>query len=235
MSDLTLYHIEADLANLIDLREEMADKREDVTALDEQIAEYCQREVRKVDAIRSYLKHAEMMAEAALKEAATQKSRGQAWQARADRLKQFVQMVMEGMDWKPDQVRKLEGRSGSITLKANGGRQAVEVTDASLLPEEFVQYEGRISGKAWGNLQAVISDIQWDYWSGRADVQMGRVPMLGRIAAEMDKPCKSCAGRGRDTDSIEDATTQCADCDGSGKTSVAGARLEPRGNHVSVL
>ncbi len=189
-----------------------------------------------MDGIRSYLKHAEMMSEAALKEAETQKSRGLAWLARAVRLKEFCRMVMEGMDWKPEQVRKLEGRSGSITLKANGGRQALELTDASLLPEEFYSKRVTIPGFIWGQVDTLIdkrgSPELWKDWCG---LKVERIPHIAAIAAEMDKPCESCKGRGHDAESYTDTTKPCDTCGGSGKRGVAGCRLAPRGSHVSIL
>ena len=44
---------------------------------------------------------------------------------------------METIPFPAGKPKKLEGRTGALYLKANGGKQAVEVTDESLVPDEL--------------------------------------------------------------------------------------------------
>jgi hypothetical protein len=189
----------------------MAEAGEDLAPIEQTIREYVGRELRKVDGIRSYLKHAEMMVHGAKNEAKVQNDRANAWQGRIDRLKEFCRGTMEA--WV---VKRLDGSKGSLLLKGNGGRRSVTITDASLIPEEFVQYEGQISGQAWEWLRIAIPN-----WIGLQDVHMERVPHKGRIGEALAAACPLCSGSGKH-------------CDGDGLARVPGARLEPRGNHVEV-
>lgn len=215
---MSLYSIESELADLIDLREEMIAKNEPIEAINGQIAVYVSKEIGKVDNIRGFLKHCSMMANAAKQERDVQAQRAKTWQDRYDTVKELCKAALEAVG-----KRKIEGRTGSLILKTDGGRQAVTITDASLIPEELCQYEGSISGEAWGFLAYGFSDADmWAYWTGRADVQMVRIPHKGRIAVELDKPCE-CAN-----------IQPCAICGGSGKHGVPGAHLAPRGQHIEV-
>lgn len=238
MKDLTIYDIQADLANLIEVRDEMQEKGEDLQHIEQAICDYVAKSVKKVDGIRSYIKHAEMMESAAKAESVRLKAVSATWAGRIERLKHFVRFVMEGMEWDEGTVRKLEGKTGSLVLKLDGGKPAVEITQASLIPEELVQYTGTISGSAWECLRRLLSTYTEDntpspafaHWSGRQDVQMERIPHKGRIAVALEKPCVPCAGTG-----VYNALgDRCDLCGGSGKAVVPGARFAERNSHVEV-
>jgi len=204
--ELSLYTIENDLANLIEMREqaieeakgvlslvgpeapEYADAVRDVDVIDKQIAEYVRTEIRKVDNIRSFWRHAELMRDAAKAEANRQNERAKSWDGRLQAMRETIRFVMESMPWAPGKPRKLEGRTGSLMLKANGGKQAVEITDEALVPDEFCTVTVTITARQWKQM---------------SDTRPPRTPSLSLIAAEIEK------GEG-----------------------VPGARLAPRGEHV---
>lgn len=248
MPDLSLWNIEAELANLLDLREEMAERGEDLTHMDVAIREYVAREVRKVDNIRGYLKHCEMMAGAAKAERDLQATHYQQWLGRMDRLMEACQFVMEAMSWQNGKSRRLDGKTGSLLLKTNGGAQAVVITKPELIPEELVQYEGRISGEAWAALAKMIYGCgmtPWfDHWKLRQDMQMERIPHKGRIAQALSAKCLRCNGSGNvlvggpPTAACSfgnvPSSEPCPECDGDGKARVPGAHLAARENHVEV-
>lgn len=224
MKDLTIYDIQADLANLIEVRDEMQEKGEDLQHIEQAICDYVAKSVRKVDGILSYIKHAEMMESAAKAESARLKAVSVTWAGRIERLKHFVRFVMEGMQWDEGRVRKLEGKTGSLVLKADGGKPAVEITQASLIPEELVQYTGTISGCDFMKMMNAIREVVCnDGWVG--SVQMERIPHKGRIAAALEKPCPGCGGN---------EIVPCQLCGGSGKAVVPGARFAERGSSVIV-
>ena len=115
--DLSLYTIESDLANLVEMREQaqarvvanetrtddeiteeddaLGDPFQELKVIDDQIREYVTAEIRKVDNIRSFWRHCELMRDAAKEEARVQSERSKAWGARLDRLKATCALVME--------------------------------------------------------------------------------------------------------------------------------------------
>lgn len=234
MSDLTLWQIEAELAELFNAREQLVELGEDLAPIDLAIRGYVEREIRKVDSIRGALKYAEMIVTAAREEADLQKQRAKVAQGRIDRLKDICRFVMEAMPWEAGRMRRLEGRTGSILLKTNGGALAVAITKPDLIPEELVQYTGTISGAAWKWLSDYLDgqSHKWG-WMERQDVQMERIPHKGRIAAALEKKCPTCLGEGEVC--ITDAgRSLCPGCDGDGKARVPGAHFETRGWHIEV-
>lgn len=233
MNDLTLWHIEADLSNLINLRDEMEELGEDLAPIDSQIAAYVQAQVRKVDSLRSFFKYAEMMVAAAEAEARLQKSRAQRWQVRIDRLKHACQCVMEAMPWKPDQVRRIDGKTGSLLLKTNGGKQEVVITQESLIPEGLVQYEGRISGELLRRVKSLFVSARWPSTLKEMMLGFERVPHKGRIAEALSQPCPKCKGVGAPWNNS--SSVPCDACDGDKLNRVPGAHFAPRGSHVQIL
>ncbi len=101
---------------------------------------------------------------------------------------------------------------------------SVEITDSSLIPEELVQYSGTISGQAWYEMSQIEHDGPYTdmWWKGRQDVQMERVPLKEKIKAALKQDCENCEGRGCMAGLKE---VECAECGGSGKRYITGARL----------
>ena len=101
----------------------------------------------KVDKVRAVWKRIEVLIqEAADRGKDSQSKRGQHLKADLERLKDYCQRCMELIDWKPGKPRKLEGHSGAIYLKGNGGRPGVEVYDDSLVPDELCNGHGNDPG-----------------------------------------------------------------------------------------
>ncbi len=173
----SLFQLEHELVELMALREEMAEAGEDVTACDQQIQEYAKRELRKVDGIRQYLRHAQIMEEAAKAEAARLEVLARRWKAKGEWLKGICQGVMEHFG-----IKRIEGQTGSLSLRGNGGFAPLTITDESLIPEELCEYRGVISGRAWIDMESYfISRDCMESWRGRQDVQMERHPNNGKI------------------------------------------------------
>jgi len=202
-AELEIFRVADDFAQLIRLREIMLSEGEDVGPLEATIAEYFSHDVTrdKIDTVIGFLRHAEIMELAAKTEADRTRKLAESWKSQREYLKGCVQQVMELSGKK-----LLEGKTaGTLRLKGNGGRQAVTITDASLIPEELVQYTGTISGDAWEYMESVMLGTGNFDWLERQDVQMERIPHKGRIGEAL-----------------------------SNGESVAGARLEERGSHVEI-
>jgi hypothetical protein len=254
--DLSLYQIESDLANLIEMREQTLDALrvaesegdlpgtierldEETAAIDNTIREYVTAEIRKVDNIRAFWRHCELMRDAAKEEAKIQSDRSRAWGARLDRLKETCRAVMETIPFPDKKPKKLEGRTGALYLKANGGKQAVEVTDEALVPDELCTVTVTMRGDRWRALEetareiAGMSNIRWE----SLEIRSVSSPSLSLIGEALQKPCGKCAG----ARTVEATNAQgqrilgredCPECGGSGRQSVPGARLAERSSHV---
>lgn len=226
---MTLWNIEQGLADLMEQREAaLADPQQfgaDLEQIDLAIAEYIKAEVRKVDGVRSMVKHLEMIRDAAKAEAATMQDRAKAADRQLAVLKSAIQLTMEDMEWREGKPRKLEGKTGSISLKGNGGKQPVVITDESMIPDEYRTVTVKMDHDFWQRITRALPDL-----SGIRMV--AKEPSLSRIAAALEEPCGTCNGIGAPWNNS--SSVACEACGGSGKQGVPGAILAPRGQHVEV-
>lgn len=128
---LSLWDIEAGLADLMEAREEAQDEAAR-NMVDQAITEYVQREVQKVDMIRAYLRHCEVMAKAAKEEAERQSRMQRAWEDRGQRLRAFCVSALQAFG-RP----RVEGRTGKLIVKGNGGLRPLLISDESQIPDEY--------------------------------------------------------------------------------------------------
>jgi hypothetical protein len=119
----SLWDIEAQLAELVEFRD-TCESEDEIKAAETAIAEYIKLEITKVDGIRGYILHCEAKAkeadaflDIAREEAERQRARREAWLDRSKRLKQVCIGVIKATGKK-----KLEGRTGSLMVKGNGGK-----------------------------------------------------------------------------------------------------------------
>lgn len=126
---LSLFEIEQSLSMLMADRDEVTDP-EEIAAVDAAIKEYVGQEIRKVDGIRGYIRHAETMVSAAKEEASRASSVAQAWQARIDRLKANCLVAMQEAG-----AKRLDGKAGYLIVKGNGGLAPLKIQDDIL--EDF--------------------------------------------------------------------------------------------------
>lgn len=150
MSDLSLFDIESGLHELMTAWQE-AETPEAVESAETAIRLYAEAEVRKVDGVRRYIKNCDAQAMAAKAEMNYQAQRVRAWEARRDRLKAFVFDVMKSFE-----LKKLEGQTGALSIRVNGGVQPLVIEDVSQLP------------------------------SGYFDIQVARIPAKDKIRAALE-------------------------------------------------
>ncbi len=171
---VSLWQIEDALVQLVHVREE-AETEHDKAVADAAIEAYVKAEVRKVDGILAYLRSCQSHAAAALAEAERIHNIARMWTRREERLKEIVLSVMRQFE-----VKRLEGQFGDFIERANP--PSVEITDISLVPDEFCQYEGRIGGQDFTDMMRIVrKEFANDGWRG--SVQMERVPMKAKIVA----------------------------------------------------
>lgn len=152
---LTLYAIESQLLELMDLRDEIAaevivtaegeaDRAEQLAAVDLAITEYVNREVLKVDNLCGFLRECSVRAKIAKEEAARIAAKAKAWDARADRVKQSAAEAMAltldlSVITKAPQntvLKRMNGRTSELKLCKSPASVAEDI-DKSLLPAEY--------------------------------------------------------------------------------------------------
>jgi metal-dependent amidase/aminoacylase/carboxypeptidase family protein len=171
---MTLWNIEQGLADLFERREELlsnpppfgasADDPDEtydrqLMAVDVAIASYIKAEVQKVDGVRGWWKHLEMIRDAAKAEAKTMQDRAAAADRQLTVLKNAIQITLEEMEWRAGKPRKLEGKTGSISLVGNGGRQPVVITDEALIPDEYRTVTVKMNAELWRKICAALPDL----------------------------------------------------------------------------
>ena len=255
--ELSLYTIESDLANLVEMREEAQERIaaignawdagadihatnglesaiQELAVIDDQIREYVTAEIHKVDNIRAFWRHCELMRDAAKEEAGTQLARSKAWGAQLDRLKETCRAVMETIPFPDKKPKKLEGRTGALLLKGNGGKQAVEVSNEALVPDELCTVTVTMPADTW----ALRIAGEFPGIGSWPNLKIGpRTPSLSLIGEALQRKCEACEGRGHPRDPVFEehiSPDTCGERGGSGHASVPGARLAERGSHVEV-
>ena len=156
MSGLSLWKIEQGLADLFERREELTvpeasgiESFVELQDVDLAIAAYMKAEVRKVDGVRGWWKYLEMMRDAAKDEAKTMHDRAQAFDRQLTVLKSAILVTLEEMEFRAGKPRKLEGKTGSISIVGNGGRRPVIITDEALIPDEYLKVTVTMSLAEW--------------------------------------------------------------------------------------
>lgn len=109
---------------------EMIDSPELKKEAEAEIQRYLESEVRKVDSINSYLNQCEAQQAAVKAEIERLRARLSVWENREERVRKYVQEVMERFGDK-----KLEGRTATFSLRAVPA--SVIILDESEIPEEF--------------------------------------------------------------------------------------------------
>ena len=214
--NLSLYEIERDLQELMAAYSEAEADEATRQAIERGIREYLEREIRKVDGVRAYLLHCEHMAQGAAAEAERQMARAAEWTRRANRLKQGCAEAMGAFG-----VKRLEGRTGRLSLKGNGGPAPLEVADETRVPDELCKAEISMPWTLWIALRIALDDLPdaADKWRAKRSVSNSA------IRAQLEAPCWLCGGSDSEA---------CPQCGGTGLTPVPGARLVPRGQHLEV-
>jgi hypothetical protein len=226
---MTLWNIEQGLADLFERREELTvpeasgiESFVELQEVDLAISDYIKAEVQKVDGVRGWWKYLEMMRDAANDEARTMQDRAQTFDRQLTVLKSAIQITMEEMEFRAGKPRKLEGKTGSISLVGNGGRQPVVITDEALIPDEYRTVTVKMNAELWRKVCVALPDL-----AGLQECK--KDPNLTAIYNALQEPCAGCGGTGKSGD-----FGYCIGCGGAGKQGVPGAILAPLGSHVRV-
>jgi len=154
----SLFIIERALADLCETRQELEEqpaytpeqieeKHAAIDAVDAAIVEYITAEVRKVDNVARFL--TELKAREKALDYEIDRLTGIRDQAARteERIKAVVLQVMRDCD-----VKKLEGKIGTLKRQGNGGVQAVDIAQPELVPPNMRWYTVRMGGIAYGHI-----------------------------------------------------------------------------------
>lgn len=145
---LTLYTIEQTILDLISLRADSHDP-EELAVIDQQIADWVKKEIRKVDGVHSYARFVESQIATADCEIKRLTRAKQHWENTLDRLKDVCLRVMELIE-----AKRLNGTAGRYLLvKGNGGRLPLTITDESLVPDELCDVTVSMPAKLWNRVE----------------------------------------------------------------------------------
>src|ERR1035438_8394816 len=138
MSSLSLYSIEQAFLDLLTAREEVLageqgpDTPAELAEIEKALAEYCRRELVKVDGIHAYLGWAKTTAEEARRESAAMAERARRIETGMDRVKSICieAMTMIGK-------KRIDGTAGRyLSLQGNGGVQPLGIQE-NMVPHEY--------------------------------------------------------------------------------------------------
>jgi hypothetical protein len=154
MSSLSLYSIEQAFLDLLTAREEVlageqtADTPAELAEIEKALAEYCRRELVKVDGIHSYLGWAKSTAEEARRESAAMAERARRIEAGMDRVKSICIEAMQMIGKK-----RIDGTAGRyLSLQGNGGLQPLGIQE-DMVPEGLRDVTVKMPLDAWQAVQ----------------------------------------------------------------------------------
>lgn len=138
-------------------------------------------------------------------------------------------------------LKHIKTALNTLAITKNGGVAPLVISNPTILPDELCKMEGWIRGDAWTLIQSIIS-AEWEIRAGGDTsaggefepskyfptvVHLQRVPNNEAIREALNQTCSTCGG-------IVNPWTACGECGGTGKATVPGAQLGPRGEHLGV-
>lgn len=229
-----------DSASLIELDA----RRQELDVINSGIAAFVQNKLQEVDELRTPLIALERAVALNKADALAATNRAMVLQNRYDKLKDLIKLAMETLAangfWKPKQSRKFESARGSFLLKGNGGSQPVEITDETLVPDEYCRVTVTMTAMQWAMIVDYIPPFEMP---SDPPIKIGpREVSKSAVAEALNFACYRCDGNGvveawGDPDEDADhrpAENPCTGCGGSGKNGVPGCRLAERGTAVII-
>jgi Siphovirus Gp157 len=197
--NLTLYQIETELLELVQLRDEIAEevcvtpeavneRDQTLAAIDLQVQEYLKREVQKVDNVAGFIRECTARAEIAKKEAERYMEIYRTWSHREKRVKDFAaeairQTVDERAITEATQgtvIKRLQGKRAQLKL-CKSPASVAEPIDMSLLPEEYQKVIATLPADLWNRAMKAAMNAGINLSAVRATTE----PMRGEIAARL--------------------------------------------------
>jgi Siphovirus Gp157 len=132
ISDLSLFDVSRQLVELMAFRDNEDLQPDERDAVEKEIARYVAAEITKVDNVRWYLRHCEVMEKAHREEADRQTRMAHAWEERQKRLKDYAIRALEAAG-----KTRVEGKTGVLKIQKNGGQIPMEIFDETSIPTRY--------------------------------------------------------------------------------------------------
>lgn len=196
-----------------------------IEAADVALADHSSKEIDKVDGYIAVIGHLEATIAARKSAAKRNQTAARILETMLEQLKASAVYAISVVPGR----KRVDGESGYLLVKANGGVAPLLVTDPDLVPSEYVRLEGWVNEADWKTMiEATRRRLMSPDW--RPHMDMKRAPDNAAIRAALGEPCPVCKGEAHD----ENGTPVCGSCGGSGKNAVPGARLGDRGTHLEI-
>lgn len=194
-----------------------SERERSIEAADVALADHSSKEIEKVDGYIAVIGHLEATIAARKSAAKRNQTAARILETMLEQLKASAVYAISVVPGR----KRVDGESGYLLVKANGGVAPLLVTDPDLVPSEYVRLEGWVNEADWETMiEATRRRLMSPDW--RPHMDMKRSPDNAAIRKALGEPCPNCKGAGEG----------CAACGGSGLNAVPGARLGERGTHL---
>ncbi len=166
LPNLSLYHIDEELTQLLQYREErMGDveppDEDEVAALNSEIRRYLEALPRKVASVAGYIRSLDGQEAMADREAARIAAFKARIKARRELLKSYVADILEKQPQPAKGCKKLTGADGSVLmLKGNGGLAPLKIQE-DVLPSEYRDVTVRFPAVSFGIIRDALYSEGW--------------------------------------------------------------------------
>lgn len=206
--------------------------RAELRAIEAGIVRFIEEKVSEVTDLRAAYFALSDAAAIATAESKRAQNRAILMESRAMRLKELIKGCMQTLGKK-----RLDSAMGSFLVRGNGGAQPVEITDESLVPDDYRRITVTMPLNLW-------MERGCSAFSG-CEIKTSFSPEISKsaIAEALQQPCQRCDGNGicgeawgeLDEDAeYRPAENPCKACGGTGKQGVPGARFAERGTSLQI-
>ena len=230
-TELSLYSLNENLLALLDTQDMVSDELQ--TEIEREIVRVALQIEKKVDSVSGFIRHCKATEDNIDSEIARLKALKAHYVAGETRCKGYVADIIRaaGKDAK-GKYKPLEGETSVMRLQANGGVQALEITDPTAIPEDMCKATITMSLVDWNAMYSIWKE---EMPTGETDIKGLRVvrePDSALLRAALIETCQRCEGKGLMLDGSE---LPCPSCGGEKTRQVPGARLLPRVESLRVI
>lgn len=235
-ASLQLYAVDEEIAQLVELRDQMEAEGETGDALavvDKQITEYFGRILRKdIDGICNSIRAYEAAADRAREEENRFAKRAAIFRNRADRLREATKQAMLAY-----KVKVVETPSNKLRIQGNGGKQPLDILSPELIPLNLAKQTVTLQCETWEEIGHWLGKHEGGLaiWHRLSDL-LDRAPVEPdgisiRIELQRVIHCPECKGVGDKMGANSETPEKCPRCEGQGiiPNQIPGVRLLPRG------
>lgn len=235
---LSLFEVEHGIQELMDMRDAAVDEgapSDELAVIDKTIAEYFQKEVRKVNGIAHAITTYEAAAQIAKDEVERIQAHARRLQGRADRIRENALKAMQAFS-----VNKLETPTHRLSVCGNGGVEPLGAPNMELLPMALKRVILTMPAHLWREIGEEYRKAFGGWFPSAVQEMLNGIKEVIepdtkaiREALKQRITCPECKGGGFILPFNQDV---CPRCEGKGTipNTVPGAQLLPRGEHLRV-